>query len=110
LLAGALGTEHPLYYRAQVFRIPLLLDTNRLEEAAEILPLAYEAIRAAYGADSKHTALAALRWAQVLARTGQNEQAAELAGKSAEVFDTDANRRRYGPELAEARQLVVTSN
>lgn len=110
ILAETLGTEHPLYSRAEVYRAPLLFDTNRLEEAGETLPIAYESIRDAYGPESKHTALAGLRWAQLLARTGSYERASELARKSAEVFDTDANRRRYGPELGQARELMVSSN
>jgi eukaryotic-like serine/threonine-protein kinase len=110
ILAAALGTEHPVYQRVEVYRAPLLLDTNRLDEAGEILPVAYETIRAAYGAESKHTALAGLRWAQLLARTGNSERVLELARETARVFDTDANRRRYGPELGQARELIASSN
>jgi hypothetical protein len=87
-----------------------LFDTNRLEEAGEILPVAYATIQGAYGPESKHTALAGLRWAQLLARTGDYERASELAGESAEVFDTDANRRRYDSELGQARELMAITN
>jgi tetratricopeptide (TPR) repeat protein len=110
ILAEALGTEHPVYHRVEVYRAPLLFDTNRLEEAGEILPVAYETIRAAYGSESKHTALAGLRWAELLARTGNYERASELARASAAVFDTNANRRRYDSELGQARALLAMSN
>ena len=109
-LSEVLGTEHPVYSRVEVYRAPLLFDTNRLEEAGEILPVAYATIQGAYGPESKHTALAGLRWAQLLARTGDYERASELAGESAEVFDTDANRRRYDSELGQARELMAITN
>lgn len=110
ILSQVLGTEHPVYSRAEVYRAPLLFDMNRLEETRETLPVAYETIQGAYGSESKHTALAALRWAQLLARTGDYERASELATTSAEVFDTDANRRRYSLELGQARELIVVTN
>jgi tetratricopeptide (TPR) repeat protein len=110
ILSEALGTEHPVYSRVEGYRAPLLFDTNRLEEAGEILPVAYATIQGAYGPESKHTALAGLRWAQLLARTGNNDRASELARESALVFDTDANRRRYDSELGQARELIVSSN
>jgi predicted negative regulator of RcsB-dependent stress response len=109
-MEGALGATHPVYERAQVFRAPLLLDTDRLQEANAILPDAYEIIRDAYGADSTHTALAGLRLAQLLARTGNDDRAAALAEQSIAVFDSDANRRRYAAELGTARELVALSN
>jgi hypothetical protein len=93
-----------------VFRAPLLFDTDRIQEASAILPDAYEIIREAYGLDSTHTALAGLHLAQLLARTGNDDRAVELAAQSIAVFDSDANRRRYAAELGTARELVVLSN
>jgi serine/threonine-protein kinase len=110
LFQEALGKTHPVYNRAQVFRAPLLFDTDRIQEASAILPDAYEIIREAYGLDSTHTALAGLHLAQLLARTGNDDRAVELAAQSIAVFDSDANRRRYAAELGTARELVVLSN
>ncbi len=106
-LEGAVGAGHPLLSRAQVYQAPLLLALDRLEEASAMLPVAYQVIHDTYGPESKHTALAGLRWAQLLARTGNREQALQLAGKSLDVFDTDANRRRHAEDLREAEELLA---
>jgi serine/threonine-protein kinase len=109
VLLEALGITHPVYNRAQVFRAPLLFDTDRLQEANAILPNAYDIIREAYGVDSTHTALAGLRLAQLFSKTGAGGHA-ELAAQSIAVFDSDANRRRYAAELGAARELLAQSN
>lgn len=67
-----------------------------------------EAILEAYGSESKHTALAALRWAQLLTRTANYERALELASQSVAVFDTDAKRGRHAKDLNEAKALLTT--
>ncbi len=71
---------------------------------------AYQNIHDAYGLESKHTALAGLRWAQLLARQGESAQALELVKGSIEVLDTDANRGRHAMELSQARKLVDSLN
>ncbi len=71
---------------------------------------AYQNIHDAYGLESKHTALAGLRWAQLLARQGESAQARELVKGSIEVLDTDANRGRHAMELSQARKLVDSLN
>jgi len=109
ILEAATGTSHPIYSRAEVYRAPLLLDLNRLVEAAEILPGAYKTISGAYGPDSKHTAVAGLRWAQLMVMTGDSQRASELATRSVSILDTDANRRRYAADLDQARELLVTT-
>lgn len=106
ILASVTGTEHPVYSRAQIYRMSLLLDLERYDEAALILPGAYATILAVYGADSKHTALAGLRWAQLLSRTGDTERAAELAQQAVTVFSKGAHHLRHARELAEARETV----
>jgi serine/threonine-protein kinase len=109
ILESTTGTSHPIYSRAEVYRAPLLLDLNRLDEAAVILPGAYGTINEAYGTESRHTALAGLRWAQLLMRIGDPERASELAAQSVAVLDTDANRRRHAADLDEAKELLVTT-
>ena len=107
LVADAVGLTHPIYFRAQVYRAPLLFDVGQLAEAGQILPTAYAAIVEAYGHESKHTALAGLRWAQLLARNGEQKQAADIVRKSIEVFDTDSNRLRHAREIEESRELLA---
>jgi serine/threonine-protein kinase len=107
VLENGLGAGHPLVSRAQVYQAPLLLALDRLEEASAILPVAYQVIQDTYGLESKHTALAGLRWAQLLARTGDHEQASQFARRSLDVFDTDANRVRHAQDLRDAEELLA---
>ena len=110
ILEGITGTSHPVYSRAEVYYAPVLLDLNLLQEAEKILPTAYQNIHDAYGLESKHTALAGLRWAQLLARQGESAHALELVKGSIEVLDTDANRGRHAMELRQARELLDSLN
>ena len=106
ILEGIIGTSHPVYSRAEVYYAPILLDLDLLQEAEKRLPAAYQNIHDTYGLESKHTALAGLRYAQLLARLGEPERALELVTKSVEVLDTDANRGRHTVELRQARELL----
>lgn len=110
ILIGITGTSHPVYSRAEVYYAPLLLDLNLLQEAEKILPAAYQNIHDAYGLESKHTAVAGLRWAQLLARQGEFRQALGLVKGSIEVLDTDANRGRHAMELKQAHELLDSLN
>lgn len=110
ILDGVVGTSHPVYSRAQIYYLPVLLDLGLLQEAEEILLSAYQTILDAYGLESKHTALAGLRWAQLLVLIDEPEQALDLVNKAITVLELSANRGRHALELEQARELLRILN
>lgn len=106
ILEGAVGTSHVIYSRAEIYYAPLLLELELLGEAQRRVPSAYDNILEIYGVESKHTALAGLRWAELLIMQGKPDQALPLLKQAVEVFDTDANRGRNLQELKRARTLI----
>ncbi|TDR20548.1 serine/threonine-protein kinase [Marinicella litoralis] len=108
-LAEENGVDHHRYAWFQVKYVALLLAQGKLTEAELILPNAHQKIVDVYGVDGKRTALADIRWAQLNAALGHQQQAAVQAAKALKVLDLPHVRHRYPAEIAVAKQLVKQS-
>lgn len=109
LVAGLMGSDHPLTARVRTLYAEVLNDLDRHEEAREQMEEALPILDASYGPDSRHAALARIERGRALASGPASEPSdeAESALRVAlAAFEDSSYRHQYRRQIDKANSLL----